>query len=163
MIQSRVHGWLGQLILVDVVLMGSCAHQLWWLWTNIVPPKLFQQTYHLVPQPKGFTMDAILDLRCVSQVVCHDDWPPLVIVNKASQPWASLPTIMNILGSHVFYDDGLGMIWDSRHSCWWKLMLMNGNMLWGFMSTPLVSLFYLKPLEDIFWSSHGLELYDMGH
>ncbi len=82
MIQGQVHGWLGQPILVDVASMGFRARQLQWLWTNIIPPKLLQRTYHLVPQPKGFTMDAILDLACVSQVIYHDDWPPLAIVNK---------------------------------------------------------------------------------
>ncbi len=54
----------------------------------------------------------------MSQVVQHDDQPQFAIVNKVGQPQIALPIIMNFRNSHVFYDDGPIMIWDSRYSCW---------------------------------------------
>ncbi len=63
-------------------------------------------------------MNVILDLGHMSQVVQHDDQPQFAIVNKVGQPQIALPIIMNFRNSHVFYDDGPIMIWDSRYSCW---------------------------------------------
>ncbi len=54
----------------------------------------------------------------MSQVVQHDDQPQFAIFNKVGQPQATLPIIMNFRNSHVFYDGGPIMIWDSGYSCW---------------------------------------------
>ncbi len=63
-------------------------------------------------------MNAILDLKCMSQVVRHDDHSSLAIVNKLGQPHATLPTIMNFPSLHDFCDDDFDMIWDSRYYFW---------------------------------------------
>ncbi len=63
-------------------------------------------------------MNAILDLKCMSQVVWHDDHSSLAIVNKLGQPHATLLTIMNFPSLHDFCDDDFDIIWDSRYYCW---------------------------------------------
>jgi hypothetical protein len=75
-------------------------------------------TYDLISQPKGPIVNVILNSSCMSQVVQHDDRPFLAIVNKVGQLWVVLPMIMNFWGSHIFHDDGLDMIWDSRYFYW---------------------------------------------
>jgi hypothetical protein len=42
----------------------------------------------------------------------------LPLLNKVGQTWATLLIIMNFFVSHAFCDDGLGMIWDTKHLCW---------------------------------------------
>ncbi len=115
---QQVHVWLGKLILVDVTSMGFHVHWLHWLWIDLTPFDLLQWTYDLVPWPKGFIVNAILDLKCMSQMVQHDDHSSLAIVNKLGQPHATLPTIMNCPSLHNFCDDDFDMIWDSTYYCW---------------------------------------------
>jgi len=63
-----------------------------------------------VPQHEGLIVNVILDPRCMSQMVQHDDQPPFAIVNKVGQPQATLVTIMNFPSSCASCNDGLGMI-----------------------------------------------------
>jgi hypothetical protein len=86
MVWHQVHVWLGKPILVDTTLVGSQAHWIQWMWTNITPLNLLQWAYDLVPWPKGLTMDAILDSKRMSHVVQLDDCTPLAIVNKVGWP-----------------------------------------------------------------------------
>jgi hypothetical protein len=58
-------------------------------------------------------VEDILDLGCHSCVVCHDDQPPLAVVNRVSLPHAPLPTLLSLSRSHAFKNGSLGMIWDS--------------------------------------------------
>lgn len=87
-------------------------------------------------------MDAILDLGCVSHVVQHDDWPPLGIAKKVGLTTSNLPIIMSFPISHAFQDDGLGMIWDSQHSCWMEPNVNEHERAMGFHThtTHLVGL-----------------------
>ncbi len=61
-------------------------------------------------------MDDILDSRWHSFVIQHDDKPPLVVVNRASLPRATLPTLLSFSRSHAFRDGSPSMIWDAN-SC----------------------------------------------
>jgi len=45
----QINVWLGKPILVDVASMGSQAHHLLWMWTDITPLNLLQLAYDLVP------------------------------------------------------------------------------------------------------------------
>ncbi len=94
---------------------------------------------------KGFTMDVILDSRCMSQVMKHADQPPLAIVKKVNQPWTTLPMNMNFPSSHVFHDDGpRTWFWIQNIYIRWNLILMNKNMLWGSIPTLPKFLVYKK-------------------
>jgi hypothetical protein len=55
-------------------------------------------------------VDDILDLSCHSCVVCHDDGPPLAVVNRVGLPRASPLTFLSYLHSHAFQVGGLGMV-----------------------------------------------------
>jgi hypothetical protein len=59
--------------------------------------------------------------------------------------WADhkqLATIMSFPVSHAFQDDGLGMIWDSQHSCWMEPNVNEHERAMGFHThtTHLVGL-----------------------
>jgi len=107
---------------------------------------------------KGLTMDAILDSRCMSQVMQHDDQPPPTIVKKVSQPWTTLPMNMNFPSSHVFHDDGpRACFWIQNIYIKWNLILMNKNMLWGSIPT-CPSFWHIKGHQmSSLWWSHGLD------
>jgi hypothetical protein len=137
---EQVYAWLGKPILVDVASMGSHAYRSWWLWINITPPKILQHAYQLVPWPKGFILNSILDLGCMSQMVQHGDLP-LNIVNKAIQLWVDM--IMSFSSSHAFCDDDSNIIWDSKHSCWVEHNVdVFMNVLWGSIMIVLTFLAY---------------------
>jgi len=84
-------------------------------------------------------MDIILDSKHIPQMVWHDDQPPFTIINKLGQPHI----IVNFPCSHVFYNDGPNMIWNLRMSL--NPMLMNRNVLWGFILTLPKFLAYQRP------------------
>jgi hypothetical protein len=52
---------------------------------------------------KGVVEDVVLDLGCMSQMMQHDDQPPLAIVNKVGQLKVPLPMIMNFHQAHMFF------------------------------------------------------------
>jgi hypothetical protein len=59
-------------------------------------------------------VDDILNLRCHSCVVRHDDQPPLDVVNRVGPPRTTLPSFLNFPHSHAFSNGGPRMIWDSH-------------------------------------------------
>jgi hypothetical protein len=61
-------------------------------------------------------VDDILDVGCCSCAVCHDDQPPLVVVNRVGLPCVTLLTLLNFSHFHAFKDGGPWMIWDSHSS-----------------------------------------------
>ncbi len=61
-------------------------------------------------------MDDILNLEHHSCIVCHDDQPPLVMVNRVGLPQTTLPTFLNFSHYHAFTNGGPRMIWDSHSS-----------------------------------------------
>jgi hypothetical protein len=61
-------------------------------------------------------VDDILNLEHHSCIVCHDDQPPLVMVNRVDLPQATLLTCLSFSRSHAFKDGGPRTIWDSHSS-----------------------------------------------
>jgi hypothetical protein len=99
-----------------------------------------------MPQHVGLIMDTILDTWHMSQMMWHNDWPTFAIVNKVEQPRVALPTIMNFWNSHPFlYDDGLCMIWDSKHYCGVRPNVDKREHVMGFLIGIKHVLFYQKP------------------
>ncbi len=86
------------------------------MWTTLAPLKVIQQTYELIPRSPTCLMDDILNPRCHSCIVHHDDRPPLVVVNRVGLPQTNLPTFLNFPHFRAFRNGGLGMIWDSHSS-----------------------------------------------
>jgi hypothetical protein len=115
---------------------------------------------------KGLTMNAILDLGYMSQVVCHDDWPPLTIVNKVGQTKVVLPMIMNFLSSHFFMVMVLTWFGIQYSIVGWNPMLMNGKVLCNSVFIPTLTKFLAYQGSSNTpnpWSSHGLEFSHLGY
>jgi hypothetical protein len=115
---------------------------------------------------KGLTMDAIFDLGHMSQVVWHDDWPPLTIVNKVGQTRVALPMIMNFPSSHFFMMIVLAWFGIQDILVGWNPMLMNGNVLCSSIFIPTLPKFLTYQRSSNTpnpWSSHGLELFHLGY
>jgi hypothetical protein len=73
------------------------------MWNNHTPLKVIQWAYEFIPRSPTCLVDDILDPRCHSCVVCHDDWPPLAVVNRVGLPWiALLPTFLSFPHFHAF-------------------------------------------------------------
>jgi hypothetical protein len=34
---QQIKAWIGDLVQVDAIVVGSHAHRFWWLWTNLAP------------------------------------------------------------------------------------------------------------------------------
>jgi len=85
------------------------------MWTNLASPKVIQWAYELIPRPPTCLVDDMLGPRPHSCMVHHDDWPPLVMVNKLGLPWGALPTFLSFPHFHAFRNP-LGMIWDFHSS-----------------------------------------------
>jgi len=127
------HHWgiLGQLFWLDGNKLGlRSASQCRWMllqlvqelinsngcWTNLTPSKVIQQAYEPIPRSPTCLVDDILDPRSHSCVVCHDDWLPLVMVNRVGLPRVALPTFLSFPHSHAFKNGGPRMIWDPHSS-----------------------------------------------
>jgi hypothetical protein len=39
---QHIKTWIGELVQVDVALVGSQTHWFQWMWTNLAPPKVIQ-------------------------------------------------------------------------------------------------------------------------
>ncbi len=135
---QHIRAWIRESMLVDVVIIGSQAHQFWCLWINITPLEVIQRTYQFIPRSPTCLVDDILDHGCHSCVVCHDDQPPLVMVNKVGLPQVALLTFLNFPCSHAFRDGGQGQFGTPIHPIWRNPMQMNGNMPWGFTLAPFL-------------------------
>jgi len=101
---------------VDAISVGSQAHWFRWMWINLAPPEVIPQTYEFNPRSPTCLVDDILDPGLHSCMVCHDDQPPLDVVNRVGVPQTTLPTLLSFPHSHAFKNGGLGMIWDSHSS-----------------------------------------------
>jgi len=86
------------------------------MWTNLTPPEVIQWAYELIRRSPTCLVDDILNLRCHSHAICHDEWPSLVVVNRVSLPQVDLPTPLSFPHSHAFRNGGPWMIWDSHSS-----------------------------------------------
>jgi hypothetical protein len=86
------------------------------MWINLTPLEVIQRAYELIPKSSTCLVDDILDLGRHSGTICHDEWPPLVVVNKVGLPQVALPTFLSFPHFHAFRNGGLGMIWDSLSS-----------------------------------------------
>jgi hypothetical protein len=76
------------------------------MWTNLTPPEVIQQAYELILRSSTCLVEDILDPRCHSCVVRHDDRPLLAMVNKVGLPQAALPTIFSFF--HILMHLGMG-------------------------------------------------------
>ncbi len=61
---------------MDVASVGSQAHWFQWMWTHLAPLEVIQQAYEFIPTSPTCLVDDILDPRCHSCKVHHDDRPP---------------------------------------------------------------------------------------
>jgi hypothetical protein len=109
-------GWIGELVQVDVILVGSWAHQFQWMWTNLAPLEVMQQASELIHRSPTCLVDDILNLGRHSHLIWHDEWPPLVVVNRVSLPQVALPTLLSFPHSHAFKNGAPWLIWDSHSS-----------------------------------------------
>ncbi len=110
----QIKAWVGKPVQVDVVSIGSWAHWFWWMCTNLASLEVIQQAYEFIPRSPTCLVGDILDLTCHLWMAHHDDWPPLVVVNRVGFSWATLLTFVNLPHSHAFKNGYLGMIWDSH-------------------------------------------------
>jgi hypothetical protein len=111
---QQIRVWISELVHVDDVLVSSRTHQFLWMWTNLTPPEVIQRTYEVIPRSPTCLVDDISDQGCHSCMVHHDDWPPLVMVNKVSLPRTTLLTFFSFPHSHAFRNGSPWMIWDSH-------------------------------------------------
>ncbi len=77
----EIWSWIGLVVLLDGMRVGSGAHRprLWW--TNLVPKEVFRRAYETVPQSSHLIVDSILDIGQRSQVVRIADRSPMAMVN----------------------------------------------------------------------------------
>ncbi len=87
---------------MDVVGVDSCAHYLQWLWIDLAPLEVFQNTYRLILRSPTCLVDDILDPRRHSSTIQHDDQPPLAIINRVGLLWITLPTVLSFPHFHTF-------------------------------------------------------------
>ncbi len=70
---QHIKAWINEPVQMDVALVGSQAHRFQWMWINLTPPKMIQQTYEVIPRSPTCLVDDILDPGCHSYAVHHDD------------------------------------------------------------------------------------------
>jgi hypothetical protein len=75
------------------------------MWINLIPPKVNQHAYELICKSPTCLVDDILDPPCHSCVICNNDRPPLVVVNKVGLPQIALPTFLTF---HILMHLGMG-------------------------------------------------------
>jgi hypothetical protein len=42
--------------------------------------------YQFIPKSSTYLVDDTVDHGCHSCIICHDDWPPFVVVNRVGLP-----------------------------------------------------------------------------
>ncbi len=85
----------------------------------------------------------------MSHVVQHDDQPPLGIVKNVGWPWATCPPSWAFQFQMLF--KMMVLAWFGIHNIHvgWNPMLMNKNVLWSFIPTPLISWHFLAEVMDL--------------
>jgi hypothetical protein len=108
---------------------------------------VIQQTYQLIPRSPTCLADDILDHGHHSCIVCHDDQPPLVMVNRVGLPQATLLTFLSFLLIYAFRDGGPMTIWDSHSPNMEEPNVDDGEHAMGFhIGTIVVLSIFLRSM-----------------
>ncbi len=77
----KIRSWIGLVVLLDVVKVGSRAHcpQLWW--TNLLPKEVLRWAYEIILRFSHLIVDNVLDIGRHSQVVRVANRSPMAMVN----------------------------------------------------------------------------------
>ncbi len=98
----EIRSWIGPMVLLDAIRVGSRAHrpQLWWM--NLLPREVLKQAYETIPRSSHLIVDIILDIGRHFQVLKVIDRSPMVVVNQMGQPRMALPTFVSFPMSHAY-------------------------------------------------------------
>lgn len=106
-----------------------------------------------------------IDSRCHLCVVCHDDYPPLVVVNKVGLPQITKYWhLKKFPHSHAFKDGSFRMTLDSNSSNMEEPNVIEWKQAMNFYtSITIVPNIFERVCRQIlgkFWASYGLSLHD---